>query len=271
MRLKGGEDLRRGVGREEQALQLRLDKIPLLRAQRIEVGLQQHLEGAQVDEIADLHHLQQGFLIDNAVKDLPQGVVIAPFGGRGDPDHQRPVGMPGPAILQDAPVGGGRGMVRFVNDDGLKIRHETGQPGAAAQGLHTGHDGWGGMLVARRLHDPQGQGGINQAQFVHGLLDELIAVRQDEGPATVPLDQKGKDNGFARSRGQHEQGPADPTRRGGEEGGHGFILVGAGHQTECGRQWRNSLDHACSHRAKRRASARSAMWHHRLHAHVCLT
>src|SRR5262249_50031246 len=32
----------------------------------------------------------------------------------------------------------------------------------------------------------QGQGRIDQAQFVHGLLDELIAVRQDEGPATAP-------------------------------------------------------------------------------------
>ena len=75
--LKGGEHLRRGVGREEQGLELGLDKIPLLGAQGIEVGLEQHLEGAQVDEIARLHHLQQGFLIDNAVKDLPQRVAIA--------------------------------------------------------------------------------------------------------------------------------------------------------------------------------------------------
>ncbi len=63
--------LRWGMSGEQQGLELRLDKIPLLRAQRIEVGLEQHLEGAQVDEIARLHHLQQGFLIDNAVKDLP--------------------------------------------------------------------------------------------------------------------------------------------------------------------------------------------------------
>ena len=71
MGLKGGEDLRRGVGREEEALQLGFDKIPLLDAQRIEIRLEQTLEGAQVDEIARLHHLQQGFLIDNAVKHLP--------------------------------------------------------------------------------------------------------------------------------------------------------------------------------------------------------
>src|SRR5882724_11157235 len=63
MGLKGGEDLRRGVGRKEQGLELGTDKIALLGPQRIEVGLEQDLEGAQVDEIAGLHHLQQGFLI----------------------------------------------------------------------------------------------------------------------------------------------------------------------------------------------------------------
>ena len=71
MGLKGGEDLRWGIGGEEQALQLGLDKIPVRGPQRIKVGLEQHLEGAQVDEIACLHHLHQGFLVDDAVKDLP--------------------------------------------------------------------------------------------------------------------------------------------------------------------------------------------------------
>ena len=97
------------------------------------------------------------------------------------------ISAPRPAILQDAPVGGGGGVMRFVNDNGLEIRHQTGQPGATTQGLHTRDHGGRGMLITRRLHDPQGQGGINQAEFVHGLLDEFIAVRQDEGPATAPL------------------------------------------------------------------------------------
>ena len=270
MGLKGREHLRRGVGREEQGLQLRLDKIPLLRAQRIEVGLEQHLEGAQVDEIARLHHLQQGFLIDDAVKDLPQRLAIPALGRGRDADHERPVGLPGPAILQDTSVGGCGGVVRFVNDDGLEIRYQTRQPGPATQGLHTGHHDGGGMLITRRLHDPQGQGGIDQAEFVHGLLDEFIAVRQDEGPAMAPLDEEGKHNGFARPRGQHEQGSVDPARRGGKEGRHRFILVGPGHQTERSRR-RNSLTHARSQRATRRASARSALWHHRFALHVSLT
>ena len=142
--------------------------------------------------------------------------------------------MPGPTILQNAPIGRRGGVVRFVNDDGLEIRYEAGKPGAATQGLHTGHHDRGGMLITRRLHDPEGQGGIDEAQFVHRLLDELITVSQDEGPTTPPLDQESKHNGFARPRGQHEPGPVDPTRGGGEQGGHGFVLVRPGREPECG-------------------------------------
>jgi hypothetical protein len=53
-------------------------------------------------------------------------------------------------------------VVRFVNDNGLEIWDQTRQPGAAAQGLHTGHHGGGGILVTRRLHDPEGERGINK-------------------------------------------------------------------------------------------------------------
>jgi hypothetical protein len=48
------------------------------------------------------------------------------------------------------------------------------------------------MLIARRLHDPERQGGIDQVQFVHSLLDELIAVRQDEGPAARRCTRRAK-------------------------------------------------------------------------------
>jgi len=66
------------------------------------------------------------------------------------------------------------------------------------------------MLVTLRLHDPEGQGRIDQVQFGHGLLDEFIPVRKDEGTATTSLDQESKDNGFACPRGQYEQGTLHP-------------------------------------------------------------
>ena len=213
MGLERREDLRRGVGREEQGLEFGLDKIPLLGAQGIEVGLEQHLESPEVDEIARLHHLQQGFLIDNAVKDRPQGVVIPPLGRRRDPDHQRPVGMPGPAILQDAPVGGRGGMVRFVDDDGLEIRHEAGETGSGDSGSAHWRPRWGRYARRATPARPQGPGG-STGVVRHGLLKELIAVRQDEGPAAAPLDQEGKHNGFARASRQDEQGPVHAAGRG---------------------------------------------------------
>ena len=57
------------------------------------------------------------------------------------------------------------------------------EPGAVAERLHTGDHRGGGRLITRRLHDPQGEGRIDEAQFVYGLLEEFIAMRQDQGPA----------------------------------------------------------------------------------------
>jgi hypothetical protein len=119
------------------------------------------------------------------------------------------------------------------------------------------------MLVACRLHDPEGEGRIDEAQFVHGLLDELIAMREDEGPTPTPLDQEGKDNGFARPCGQHEQGPVDPTRHGGEQGRHGFVLVGPRGETERGWWRRHSFHHARSQRRGHPAGRRRAQEPHR--------
>ena len=162
-------------------------------------------------------------------------------------------------------------MVRFVNDDGLEIWYEAGQPGAATQGLHTGHDGRGGMLVARRLYNPQRQRRVDQVQFGDGLLDELIAVRQDERLAAAPLHQEGEHNRFPRPRGQHEQGvggsharwrrggrPRLHTGRGGAPDGMSLVVA---------QQLRSCVLPVC----KVSSVIRSAVWHHRLNMHVCLT
>ena len=135
--------------------------------------------------------------------------------------------MPGPAIVEDAPVRGGRGVVRFVDDNGLKIRHEAGQPSAATQGLDAGHHRGGRMLVVRRLHDAEREGGIHEVELVDGLLDEFIPVCQDQGPPAAALHQEGKHNRLAGPGGQDEQRPLHPPCRGREQGRHGFVLVGA--------------------------------------------
>jgi len=197
-------------------------------------------------------------------------VMIAALGRRRDADHERAISPPRPAILQNAVVGGRGGVVRFVNDDGLEIRYQTRQPGAAAHGLHTGHDGGGGMLVALRLHDPQGQRGIDEVQFVHGLLDELIAVREDEGPAPPPLDEEGKDHGFARAGWQDEQRALRPAGRGGKQGRDRFVLVRPGCQPQ-GDGWLGHSLHAVrSPSDGHTACRRRARGHHRSLPPVCL-
>jgi hypothetical protein len=56
-------------------------------------------------------------------------------------------------------------------------------------------------LITLRLHHADGQAGIDQPQLVHHLLNQLIAVRQDERPPATLLHQQGKDDGFARAGG----------------------------------------------------------------------
>src|SRR5882672_4321502 len=83
------------------------------------------------------------------------------------------------------------------------------------------------MLITGGLHDAKGQGRIDEVQFVHGLLDELIAVGQDQGPPAAALHQEGKHNRLASPGGQDEERSLHPPCRSREQGRHGFVLVGA--------------------------------------------
>jgi hypothetical protein len=96
----------------------------------------------------------------------------------------------------------------------------------AAQRLHTGHHDRGGVLVSRRLHHPEGERRIDQVQFVECLLDQFVAVGQDERPAAPALHEQGEDDRFARAGGQHQQGAVHPACGRGQQRGHGFMLVG---------------------------------------------
>ena len=98
-------------------------------------------------------------------------------------------------------VGRGGGMVRFVNDDGAKIGHEVGKPGPATQRLHAGHDDWGGAGHPGWPAPRPGGATDQRGQWLEGLLDQLVAVRQDQGPAPAPLHEQGEDDRFARAGG----------------------------------------------------------------------
>src|SRR5262249_177423 len=107
-------------------------------------------------------------------------------------------------------------------------------------------------------------------RFVHSLLDELIAVRQDEGPAAAPLHQEGKDNGFARPRGQDEQGALHPACRGGKQGRDRFVLIRPWCQPK-GDGWLGHSLHAVrSQGGGHPACRRRARGPHRSLLQVCL-
>jgi hypothetical protein len=82
------------------------------------------------------------------------------------------------------------------------------------------------VLIPRRLYHAEGERRINKVQFVQGLLDQLVAVRQDQGAATAALHEQSKDDGFAGPRGQHQQGAVYSACCSGQQGSHGFMLVG---------------------------------------------
>ena len=70
------------------------------------------------------------------------------------------------------------------------------------------------------LHDPQGQGGIDQAQFVHSLLDDLVAVRQDHKDRPRRRWTRRANTMVLPVPVATRAGAGGPPRGGGEEGGH---------------------------------------------------
>ena len=96
VRLKGRQHLRRSIGGKQHGVQLGGDKIPPPCVQGVKIGLEQHLDGAQIGQVARLHHLHQAFLVHNLVKDGSQRLVIAALRRGGDAHHERPIGLAQP-------------------------------------------------------------------------------------------------------------------------------------------------------------------------------
>jgi hypothetical protein len=98
VRLKRRQHLCRGVGRKQHGIELGGDKIPPPRMQRIKIGLEQHLDSAQVGQVPRLNHLHQVFLVDNFLKRGPQRLLVAALGRGRDAEHQRPIRRAGAAV-----------------------------------------------------------------------------------------------------------------------------------------------------------------------------
>ena len=113
-------------------------------------------------------------------------------------------------MLQDAHIGIGEHMVRFVHDDvGIIIRRKAVQPRCSAQRLH-GADGHG-HVAEQRGGRGFFQNGIDAGynlQLVRRLRQQLFPVGEDQHARVVfdaVADHAGKHDCFARARRQHQK------------------------------------------------------------------
>ena len=81
------------------------------------------------------------------------------------------------------------------------------------------------MIVLLRLDDADVQRPAHLGELVGGLLDELVAVCEDQRPAAAAGDQVGEDNGFARAGRQDDELPVDAAGVSGGDGVERLELV----------------------------------------------
>ncbi len=144
-------------------------------------------------------------MVDDRLKHVAQGQRVVPLRRGGHPDHQRAVVLPGTTVGEDTLVGRRRRVVRFIDHDRGKVRRKTGQALRAGQRLYTGDNGRSGRLIAVGFDDAHIQRGIDQPKLLDGLLDELIAVRQDETTAAALAYQQDKDDRLPGTGGQRHE------------------------------------------------------------------
>lgn len=83
------------------------------------------------------------------------------------------------------------------------------EPFGPRQGLHRGDDDRRGDLVSVALHDPDVDLGPPLADLCRGLLDQLIAVRDDQRAAAETACERHEDHGFPEATGRDAELPAD--------------------------------------------------------------
>src|SRR5262249_52017523 len=78
-------------------------------------------------------------------------------------------------------------------------------PLAALKRLDGAHDDLGRRIVMLRFDPADTQVRGNLADLIHGLLDQFVTMRQDQGLAAYTLSEMAEDDRLASSRWQHDQ------------------------------------------------------------------
>ena len=157
-------------------------------------------EVAGVDPLARVHR------VDDLLEDVDEPDAVAAVGRRGEAEDHR-LGPLREDRVDDRAVGRRGGVVRFVDDEqrdaALEAGDEVLEP-FLGEGLHRRDDDVALFgRAALGLLDADHRLGVLDAELVDELLDQLVAVRDDDrdvaGPQREQLRQRRDDDGLAEA------------------------------------------------------------------------
>jgi len=136
---------------------------------------------AEVPEAAEevlLHALDEVAAVDEVL--LAQGEEVAAVGAlRGGGEAEEELRA---EVVDEAPVGRGRGVVELVHDDVVEgVAREALEVGDAAEGLDRREEDVGVRLPLLAHVEAQAGVGPDPAVGVPGLVQDLFAMRDEEG------------------------------------------------------------------------------------------
>ena len=110
-------------------------------------------------------------------------------------------------VVDEAPVGRGRGVVELVHDDVVEgVAGEALEVGGAAEGLDRREEDVGvGVALLARVEAQAGVG-ADAPEGVAGLLEDLLAVRDEEDAAELgAVGVEGAEPGLAEAGGEDDE------------------------------------------------------------------
>ena len=140
---------------------------------------------AEVPEAAEevlLDALHEVAAVDEVL--LAQGEEVAPVGAlRGGGEAKQELRA---EVIDEAPVGRGRGVVELVHDDVVEgVAREALEVGGAAEGLDRREEDVGVFVPLLARVEAQSGVGPDPSEGVPGLLQDLLAVRNEENVAEL--------------------------------------------------------------------------------------
>jgi hypothetical protein len=188
------------VCRHQHIARFGVDKVTMARMECVEIGIEAHLHRPEVAEISGLHHGEDVLAIDDVGEDFSERLLVGPFGRRRESNRQGSVFGEAAEMIENLPIGIGRGVMRFVNDDGRESTCvDFRKPGLARKRLDRRYDDLTMQFIAFGLADSNAGSGVDREDLRGGLFYQLVTMRKDESALAALLKQMRKDYGFAGS------------------------------------------------------------------------